>query len=459
MPSPSSQIETPQPPKHAGAGVPELAADQTTDRRPHRSSELGLVLAFLCIIAAVPITQTFLQLAHHERVQFTDVFRYRPTAKNLRQYEGVLKEKSWFEQTLRPEIQRLLFAGLHDTGAKAILGRNGWLFYRPDVRYLVEPNRPERDESDSRWVHQTESLTRRESVVGAIRRFHDQLKERGILLVAVPVPGKPSIYPDQVTGRSTAAQLESPTLGVLRELEENGVTTVNLFKILSEARRSNSEPLYLARDTHWTPTGAALAAQAVGARLRELGVAPAPTKQFKTLPVAVTRWGDVLEMMQIPGLRQVFTPEQVTCEQVVDPALGPLVPPASERPGTYRYPGGKTSVLVLGDSFCRIYQYPEPQSLGDVSAAGGVEAARHEQGTKRLLPGSAGFVSQLALDLKAPVDAIYSDGGASTDVRRKLSTNPEILEGKKVVVWEFVERDIALGAAGWEDVPLPPTLN
>lgn len=57
------------------------------------------------------------------------------------------------------------------------------------------------------------------------------------------------------------------------------------------------------------------------------------------------------------------------------------------------------------------------------------------------------------------MDAIVSDGGASTDVRRKLSTNPEILEGKKVVIWEFVERDVALGAQGWEDVPLPVKLD
>jgi hypothetical protein len=34
-----------------------------------------------------------------------------------------------------------------------------------------------------------------------------------------------------------------------------------------------------------------------------------------------------------------------------------------------------------------------------------------------------------------------------------------MLEGKKVVVWEFVERDIALGADGWADVPLPPRLD
>jgi hypothetical protein len=180
--------------------------------------------------------------------------------------------------------------------------------------------------------------------------------------------------------------------------------------------------------------------------------------QFRTQPVTVTRWGDILDMMQIPGLRDSYPPQPVACEQVLDPVLGPLVPSASDRPGTYHYPGQKAAALVLGDSFCRIYQYPEPLSLGELPAPAPA-GAKDDAGTKRLLPGSAGFISHLALALKSPVDAIVSDGGASSDVRRRLSTNPEILEGKQVVVWEFVERDIALGAPGWEDVPLPAKLN
>lgn len=84
---------------------------------------------------------------------------------------------------------------------------------------------------------------------------------------------------------------------------------------------------------------------------------------------------------------------------------------------------------------------------------------KSESGRRRLLPGSAGFVSHSALALRSPVDSIVSDGGASTDVRKRLGTNPEILEGKKVVVWEFIERDIALGKVGREDVPLPVKLN
>ena len=426
---------------------------------PNRNSELALVIGFLAVIAAVPVTQTCLELVRHERVQAVDVFRYEPTAKNLRQFEHTLQEKSWFQQTLRPPLQQLLFATLRDTGAKGMLGRDQWLFYRPDVRYLVEPDRLETGPTDTRWVAPPSRLTRRQSVEQAIVRFRDQLKERGIGLVVMPVPGKPSIYPDQVTGREAgkAAELRSPTLRLIEALESQGVSVVNLFPAF-QAARAGGGPLYLAHDTHWTPRGAELAAQIAAARLRALPLASPGQSAFQLRRVPVLRSGDILDMMQIPGLREKFPAEAVECVQVTDAALGPMLPGASARPGTYCYPGQQATVLVLGDSFSRIYQYAEPQSLGEL-AAGATNSVPVQTGTKRLLPGSAGFVSHLALQLRAPVDAIVSDGGAATDVRRKLSTDPEILEGKKVVVWEFVERDIALGAQGWEPVELPRKLQ
>jgi len=358
-------------------------------------------------------------------------------------------------------VQRFLLATLRETGAQGVLGRDQWLFYRPDLRYLVD--RPAATDGASKGTSLSDDATPRGSVERAILRFRDQLQERGIALVVVPVPGKPSVYPDQVTGRAVGRppQVQSPTLELLRTLRRNGVSTVDLFSVFGTARSDAAlpgihGPLYLAHDTHWTPLGAQLAAASVAARLREMNLAPSQAKEFHAERVPVTRWGDVLDMMQIPGLREAFPSQTVECLRVLDPALGPLVPTASDRPGTYRYPGQQASVLVLGDSFCRIYQYPEPQSLGELPAAAG---RMEDSGTKRLLPGSAGFISHLALALRSPVDAIVSDGGASTDVRRKLSTDPEILEGKKVVVWEFVERDIALGSQGWEDVPLPVRLD
>jgi hypothetical protein len=428
-------------------------------------SEFALVIFFLAVVFSVPIAQTSLELFRGERVQFTDAFMSRPKAANLRQYEKTLEEKSWFQQQLRPHVQGMYFEWLNETGAKAMLGLDGWLFYRPDVRYLLEPDRTETDNSGSAWVRPSDGWTRRDSVLKAILQYHALLKERGIELLVVPVPGKPAIYPDKATSRLAAANagIPSPTDELLKALERQGVATVDLFKLFREQRKpgfTNNTGLYLARDTHWTPAGAQLAAQCVARKLLEMGWVKEGNKEFKTRRITVKRNGDILDMMQIPGALRRFPAEAVECEQVIDPVLGMMVPSPSDRPGAYKYPTQPSTLLVLGDSFCRIYQLPEPKSLGEISVGATEEMAKKDEAsTRKLLPGSAGFLAHLALAMKSPVDSIVSDGGASTDVRKRLSMNPEILEGKKVVIWEFIERDVQSGRDGWELVALPRNLT
>ena len=87
-------------------------------------------------------------------------------------------------------------------------------------------------------------------------------------------------------------------------------------------------------------------------------------------------------------------------------------------------------VLVLGDSFSRIFQTDEPRD--------------------------AGFIAHLARYLGQPVASLVSDGGASTLVRQELFRRPQLLTPAKVIVWEFTERDLRLGTDGWQIVPLPP---
>jgi hypothetical protein len=438
-----------------------------------RRSELALILCFAAVIACVPLTQTCLEVFHGQRAQLTDLLRYKPTAANLRRFERTLEGESWFQQNLRPPMQSWLFRLLRDTGAKGLLGRDQWLFFRPDVRYLLEPDRLEpsatvTDAHGLAWLLPSDRVTRRESVLRAILSFRDELKSRGIELLVMPVPGKPSIYPDKVTSRmeGRAAELRSPTLELLAEMNRQGVATVDLFAAFRQARAdaptgNNANALYLAQDTHWTPRGAQLAAETVAQRLRDLGWTPPASRRYQTFAAPVKRYGDVLEMTQIRGLRQHFGGEQVECQQVRSSTGKLLIPSQAERGGVYKPPGAEASILVLGDSFCRIYQLPEPLTLGELPNAGQQSAHAtstlgEPSGSKCLLPGSAGFLSLLMHELQAPVDYIVSDGGAASDVRKKLATNPAMLEDKRVVLWEFVERDIALGGEGWEDVPLPP---
>ena len=82
--------------------------------------------------------------------------------------------------------------------------------------------------------------------------------------------------------------------------------------------------------------------------------------------------------------------------------------------------------MILGDSFSRIYQTDSPVN--------------------------AGWIAHFAKEMGMPVASIVSDGGASTLVREKLARKAGVLKGKKLLIWEFVERDLRFGAEGWKEV-------
>jgi hypothetical protein len=122
----------------------------------------------------------------------------------------------------------------------------------------------------------------------------------------------------------------------------------------------------------------------------------------------------------VPRLERTIAPERLQCEQVVRRDTGRLY---QDEPGA--------RILVLGDSFLRIYEQDEP--------------------------GTAGFIAHLARELKQPMASIINDGGASTLVRQDLTRRPRMLSNKKLIIWEFVERDIGDGTEGWQVIRLPRT--
>jgi hypothetical protein len=215
------------------------------------------------------------------------------------------------------------------------------------------------------------------------------------------------------------------TQDLLDRLRAAKVEVINLFQEFGQARpqtdAASPVSLYLAQDTHWSPAGVAVAARAAARRLLELGWGRAGQVDYIERSAPVQRLGDILRMLQVPPIERRVVPETVPCLQVVRRDNGELYKEAAE-----------AEILVLGDSFARIYQRDEP--------------------------GSAGFIAHLAKELKQPLMALVSDGGGSTLVRQELHGRPAFLKNKKVVFWEFVERDIGLGVEGWKRVPLPPLI-
>jgi hypothetical protein len=361
-----------------------------------RRAQMMFAGFFLAVVSVPPLLQAGVEIARGRRPQFLDLFFTPPVRPRLRAWEHELEQASVIAQAVRPWVQYVWFKLLDYAGEKVLLGREDWLFYKPDVRYLVEPAAFDAAHEDP---------------YPAILDFRDQLARQGTMLIVLPMPGKPSIYPEKLTARAEANGIRSHTLDLIRRLQAAGVETIDLFHAFEKAREADKPPIYLRRDTHWSPQAAEAAAEIVAARVRALGIEEG-NATYQVRNVSIQRPGDIVKMIQSPGIANVYISEQVQASQVIGFKDDPSSP-----------------VLVLGDSFLRIYQTDEPRS--------------------------AGFIAHLARALRMPLATIVNDGGASTLVRQELARRTHLLRGKKLLLWEFVERDIRFGTEGWKLIPLP----
>jgi hypothetical protein len=379
-----------------------------------RSANIFATVTFASIIFGVPIIQTTLELREGERPQALEVFTQKPTVDNVRAYEAGLEEASWAVKKLRPWMQYIQFVFLKEAGKKAIIGRDDWLFYRPAVEYAT------------RRVVRHGGVSGPGDPLGAIVSFREQLAAHGVQLLILLAPNKVSIYPEMLSSQAqgTGSVVCPETRELCQGLQAAGVEVVDLFTFFQEARpqgdKSGGQRLYLGQDSHWSPAGVELAAEAVARRVLERGWVSLGNVEFAETPVRLRRPGDLVRMLQSPQIERHAGSEDIVCKQVVT------------REGGMPYQDAPDSeVLVLGDSFLRIYEQDEP--------------------------GAAGFAAHLAKELKQPLASIINDGGASTLVRQELYRRPQLLTNKKLVIYEFVERDIRFGTEGWQIIPLPPT--
>lgn len=403
--------------------------------RGTRGMEWASILSLLAVVAGFPLFQAIHEAAaQKETPHVFELFRRSPTKENLHRWDDNAKDRSVFAKWLRPWALQKRYDVFKEVAPKSVQGADGWLFYNQDVDYLVDP--PYTDERFYKGTFDTLVAGKRvnlRSPLVAMEDFRARLAARGIKLLLVPIPGKPSIYPDKLYPGFRGEAL-SPTLSLLEDLKRRGFETADLFTPLLRAKADGRFQLYLKRDTHWTPQGLEIAADVLAARIKQLvpgldpeeglgsdaatGSGAARGPRFALKDTTVKRWGDIAEMTKVPERKSIWEEEAVEAHQVEDLA--------AQKP--YR-DDPDSPVLWLGDSFSRIYQTDAP--------------------------GSAGVIAQVAYRLNRPLASIVNDGGASTVVRQQLARRPELLKGKKLVVWTFVERDLRFGSKGWALSDLP----
>lgn len=326
------------------------------------------------------------------------------SGKYLRAYEDRMEKENSFVKMMRPFYQTFAWKVLKDPGEKAVYADSNFLYYRQDVDFLVKP---------APWT-----LDSLDNPIEAVLDFKAELEKRGVELLVVVVPGKPSIYPEFLNPTMFSLYEKKFSLGrrFVDTLQTLGVQMVNLYPVLKKAKEKDREGdfLYLYTDTHWTPRGARIAAEAVAKKVKKMPVAKTfPKLSLTDSLVTAVRTGDIATMAD---LENAYPNQTVEAHQVKNAKTGaPL-----------RSDFRNSKILILGDSYSRIYETDAPMS--------------------------AGWISQFANEMQTPVASIISDGGASTLVREKLARRSGVLKNKKILIWEFVERDLRFGAGGWKKV-------
>jgi alginate O-acetyltransferase complex protein AlgJ len=149
----------------------------------------------------------------------------------------------------------LEYALLREGRAGVLVGADGWLFSTEEFAHPADPAR-----ADSIL---SENLA---AVAGADRL----LAADGVQLVVALLPAKARLYPEQLGRYLLPAGPEARYRRSLNGLRELGVPVVDLLSPLEKAKEAG-EPVFLRTDTHWTPHGAALAAEAIAEAIVELG--------------------------------------------------------------------------------------------------------------------------------------------------------------------------------------------
>ena len=420
----------------------------------------------LCVVGlftlfAVPSAQAYREMRQHAEgrregrwPQCCDIFAALPRAeaayrapdggwiaKTLRanavlmqaldKYEKDLKSESFLTQFVLPPTQELLvYAG--SGNEKGYVGRQGWLFYRPGIDYCTGPgflnprHMSRRAASGTQWRPAPQPDPR-----AAILQFHRQLAERDIRLVLMPTPDKATIHPEKFSSRYAGplASVHNPSYRqFLDELKAEGVLVCDVTDALAQYRERCGSAVYLATDTHWRPEAMELAAAELARLIANKIVlgATAADGDWRQRAKEVKSVGDIAMMLKLRPNQRVFGEEVVTIRPVTDAAGRPWRPdPAAE-------------VLLLGDSFANIYSM-EMMNWGS----------------------AAGLAEQLSFALNHPVDTILrnDDGAHATreTLSRELAQGEDRLAGKKVVVWQFAVRELAVGDWKLLDMTLKPS--
>jgi len=311
-------------------------------------------------------------------------------------------------------------------GTMTVLGKEGWLFFGPELRFVS---------AGSFWGKAASKVSRATKPefadpIPAILDFYRQLKKMGVELLIVPVPPKSVIYPDflsdslTISRENSSVRIDSEMKTFYQLLRKEGIQVLDLTSLFMANRFHRDETLFCKQDTHWSGNGCVLAARRIREEIEGLPwLKKIPKSAYQTAWDSLTIEGDLWKALGNKNLPQ----EILSVRQVGTVSAGALKSIVSDM---------KSPVLLVGDSHNLVFH------AGDDMQTSG-----------------AGLPDQLALELGFPVDLAAVRGSGATPARvnllRRAQRDPNYWKNKKLVIWCFAAREFTQ-SDGWKKVPLTP---
>ncbi len=272
-----------------------------------------------------------------------------------------------------------------------IVGKNEWLFYQYE---MTEAN----------------NAAAADLSLDLIQRLNKLLAANGVSMAVAMVPLKMRIYSEHLPGTVQINDFMAGDYERMRKvLQSARVNVVDLnTAFLNSPKRSSDTPLFFRLDTHWTPTGAMLAAETIKAAVE---AAPNLKKALEATPeegfkIALSnrkrasRSRDLVE--QLPKDSPVFAPEQF-----VQFSVSRAQPAKEDLLGNVPVPG----VALVGSSYSRDW---------------------------------TGFTDALRYALQRDIlsVAVGADQGFWVGMESYLRDDSFQTKAPKLLIWEMPERDM-----------------
>ncbi|WP_457577136.1 alginate O-acetyltransferase AlgX-related protein [Desulfomarina sp.] len=402
-----------------------------------RNMAAFLMISFLFIICSVPLVQVGLDRGR----DFGPFFRLPPAEsltgrsedlslpekidrldkkiiQNMRKLETSLEEGSFLRKLFLPPLQYLFLQYLGQGNEKVVAGSHepSFLFYTAALDYLTGQPFLNPDQLEKRATgHEIWERAVQPDPVAAIVHFRDQLAARSIELLVVPIPVKAGIEPERLVAKESFVRpLHNRSWSrFMEKLSGENITVFDAGAVLVDYSRKKGGA-FLQYDTHWQPGAMEAVAGELAGFIKETYTLPPGKNDFSLQPVAVRNTGDLARMLTLPESMTLLNDQEVVVNQVLGEDGG-FVKGDPESP-----------VLLLGDSFTNIFSF---RGL-HWSFAGGL--AEH-----------------LGYRLGQLVDCLARNDSGAYATRELLAADlargRDRLAGKRLVIWEFSERELSSG--------------